>query len=63
MEHAGGILEEGGLNMRHFGTHTFVYMQERALVRPLWQCQCVAAGPLAREQRLERLPSRVAFVW
>lgn len=33
------------------------------LVRHLWQCQCVTAGPLAREQRLERLPSRVAFVW
>lgn len=31
--------------------------------RHLWQCQCVTAGPLAREQRLERLPSRVAFVW
>lgn len=31
--------------------------------RHLWQCQCVTAGPLAREQCLERLPSRVAFVW
>lgn len=33
------------------------------VVRHLWQCQCVTAGPLARERRLERLPSRVAFVW
>lgn len=33
------------------------------VARHMWQCQCVTAGPLAGEQRLERLPSRVAFVW
>lgn len=33
------------------------------VARHLWQCQCVTVAPLVREQRLERLPSRVAFVW
>lgn len=44
----------------------FVYICGRVcgwVMRHLWQCQCVTAGPPTRERRLERLPSRVAFVW
>ncbi len=69
MENVGGIQ---GVNMRDLCTRVPVCVCAcvcvcvcvcRLVVRHLWQCQCVTAGPLAREQRLERLPSRVAFVW
>lgn len=53
-EHAGGLQ---GLNMR-----------DLCICVPVWWGTCGSASvwlqaPLAREQCLERLPSRVAFVW
>lgn len=59
MENVGGIRR---LNMRDLCICVLVCCVG-LVVKHLWQCQCVTAAPLAGEQRLERLPSRVAFVW